>query len=1467
MARDTSIPQDLICQTKNALGICVGASTVSFVHLSQPTTDVENPKIRPTILDHGQYAHDGDPKKILRKLLNGLEQTHFDQVAATGRRFRHILELTTIPEPQAVELAYAYVKPPDITCPAIVSAGGETFMVYVLNAKGQISGVQTGNKCASGTGEFFLQQLRRMDVSLEEAAGWSSTQKPYKVSGRCSVFCKSDCTHATNKGIPKEQVTAGLCRMMANKILELLKKVERKNIMVTGGSAQNNMMATYLKQEIDNLIIPGEAPYFEALGAGLWALENKTRPLPDLERLYKTEQKTFDKLAPLTEFASKVAFKNITHGKIQSGDRCILGLDVGSTTTKAVLFRMHDNAILASVYLRTNGDPVGASKKCYQSILDDIEKSVTPAEVDIIGLGVCGSGRQITGLHALTDGVINEIIAHAAAAVFFDPAVDTIFEIGGQDAKYTYITNGVASDYAMNEACSAGTGSFLEESALETLGVKMEAIADVALAGQSPPNFNDQCAAFIASDIKNAIHDGVGHEDIVAGLVYSICMNYSNRVKGNRPVGDKVFMQGGVCYNRAVPMAMASLLGKPIIVPPEPGLMGAFGVALEVKARLEAGLMTEQIVDLPTLIQRRVDYGKTFFCRGGKEKCDRGCSIATIHMDGKKYPFGGACNRYYNLRHNVRYDIEKLDLVRYRQHLVFEKYGVPAVKTTGNRPTVAINRSFLVNTYYPLYSTFFDALGFDLCLPDHAAQEGIDQRNAPFCYPVELAHGFFYSLLHQQTRPDYLFLPHFKAIPIQNGNSSSQVCPLVQGEPYYLQTTFKESIEALQSYGMTVITPTLDITGGLATIEKPLLKTAKKMGIGRRVAKKAFIKAVSQQEACHAEMRIKGKEALGWLTENPDHTGVVLFGRPYNAFSDESHMGIPHKFASRGVMIIPLDFMDIENETGRRHMYWGMGQMILMAAKVVKRHRQLFGTYITNFSCGPDSFVLGYFRSQMGRKPSLTLELDSHTADAGLETRIEAFLDIVNAYRKLEAKKRLTTAPSTFVPAKTTLVKKEPYVTTSTGALLPLSDPRVTMLVPSMGRLSSEAIIPVFKGLGYHAKAHPPADETVLKLGRANTSCKECLPLILTTGTLLNYIQNEKEDDEVLVYFMPTGSGPCRFGQYSIFMEELVLRMEIPDVAVLSLSAENSYLGMSGDFEKRGWFAIVVSDVMEDVRSMLLTNACHTDQAMTVFESEWNHIKDALGVGDFKQLNSQLDDSNQRFQEIALKKPVAEVPVIALTGEIFVRRDSLSRQNITEHLASQGFATTCTPIAEWVRYTDYCARMGYSDHTLRGMELLRFLLRQNFMVRYEKQLKKTMNRSNLVHASPIDIPSIINTARPYMAPDLAGEAILTIGTSLAEIATHTCGVIAIGPFGCMPNRLSEAVLNEVMTRSGKLTATPHDDHLKTVLTGLDDLPFLAIESDGSPFPQLINAKLETFCIQARRLHERMLAGRQTNFHN
>jgi len=1440
-----------------SLGICLGASTVSLVQLVQKDT---TGTAKPTIIDFSRHPHDGNPHQTLIKALDAIDLRSFDRIAATGRKFRQLLNVSSISEPESVEYAYAFAKPKDINCPAIVSAGGETFMIYVLDRSGRIANILTGNKCASGTGEFFLQQIRRMNVSLEEAAQWAVAEVPYHVSGRCSVFCKSDCTHATNKGIPKSKVTAGLCKMMADKILELLKKVELQNIMLTGGTVKNHMMVTYLQREIRNLIVPETGPYFEALGAALWALQSDARPITSTHSIFKKETTSFQSLPPLSDFENQVTFKSMGTDVVSVGDDCILGLDVGSTTTKAVLLRSRDNVMLASVYLRTNGDPVGASRRCYAEILEQVRQCIAPSDMVISGLGVCGSGRQIAGLHALTDCVINEIIAHAAASVYFDPQVDTIFEIGGQDAKYTYITNGVPSDYAMNEACSAGTGSFLEESALESLGLEMADIAEKALKGQKPPNFNDQCAAFISSDIKNAVHEGIRYEDIVAGLVYAICMNYTNRVKGNRPMGEKIFLQGGVCYNRAVPMAMASLTGKPIIVPPEPGLMGAFGVALEVKKRIEAGLIPAKSFSLETLAHREVSYGKPFTCKGGKEKCDRRCTIELIQIEGKQYPFGGACNRYDNLRHSTTYPVQKLDLIKKRQQLIFDQYGAAGPSDFGmaEKGTIGINKSFLVNTYFPLYSTFFSLLGFRPLLPADASSEGIDLRNAPFCFPAELSHGFFHSLINTKQPPDHLFLPHFKSIPSQNGDQSSQVCPFVQGETFFLQTTFREQLQTLNTNGTRILSPLLDLKEGLEAAKAPLTRAVKPINIDKKTAEKAFDAANARQTECMAALKELGKNALSELEAHPDKIGVVVFSRPYNGFVEEAHMGVPRKLASRGICVIPFDSLPFEPKRPKRHMYWGMGQMILKAARFVKDHPQLFGVFITNFSCGPDSFLIGYFRSIMGKKPSLTLELDSHTADAGLDTRVEAFVDIVSAYRKLVSQDEIDMAEKPFVPARTSRRDEVIHIVTTAGEAISLTDPRTTVLLPSMGKLGSDAIAAVLRGLGIRAVASPPADESILKLGRGHTSCKECLPLILTTGSLLDYVRTRQKPGEVLVYFMATGSGPCRFGQYAIFMEDLIQRLGIPDVAVFSLSSENAYLGMGKQFEQFAWWAVVISDMMEDIRSMLLANAADVPHAMDVFQTVWDKALEGLTTGDFNYLTRSLSSAAERLANISLKRPVNAVPKVALTGEIYVRRDALSRQNIPERLAEMGIATICSPVAEWIHYADYLVEKGITGEDMSIMDKMWFKLRKKIMQRYEQRIRSILGKSGLLASSPLAVEDVVRHAEPYITPDLTGEAILTIGSSLAEIGSHVCGVIAIRPFGCMPNRLSEAILSKIMRREDKLEASPADTHLEKILEGIEELPFLAIESDGSPFPQLIHAKLEAFCLRAERLHERMM---------
>ena len=1419
-----------------SLGICAGASTISLVGLEQGDSGSK-------IIFSTCQAHDGNPKRVLRQLLGQIENIQEFKIGVTGRKFRSMLNFSAISEPEAVELAAGYILPEDHPYRVVISAGGETTMVYHLDKDGRVAEIHTGNKCASGTGEFFLQQLGRMSITLRDVTAMELPEKPYMVSGRCSVFCKSDCTHALNKGIAKDRVVAGLSRMMSGKIMELLKKLPKKSVMLVGGCSSNRAMVHFLQDAIPDLYIPEQALVFEALGAALWALANKTIPFNSLDALFADQRAGLAVLEPLSHRRNLVDYKFQERGTANENDSVILGLDVGSTTTKGVLMRRSDKSIIAAEYLRTNGDPVGASRNVYRSLAAQLR-----VPVSIEGLGVTGSGRQIAGLHALTDGVINEIVAHATAAVHFDPEVDTIFEIGGQDAKYTYITNGVPSDYAMNEACSAGTGSFLEEAAKESLGLNVTEIGDTAFRAQAPPNFNDQCAAFIGSDIKRAVQENVALEDIVAGLVYSIGMNYNNRVKGNRPVGKKVFVQGGVCYNKAVPAALAGLTGKNVIVPSEAGLMGAFGVALEVERRMAQGLLKSKQYDLQELIAREVEYDKPFTCGGGKE-CDRGCEISRIKINGKVYPFGGICNRYDNLIHNRKVKTGEHDLVIKRERRVFRDLAPRDPKDS--RPTVGMNRSFLINTYFPFFNRFFAELGFRLTLPSTQDPSGGDQQGAPFCFPVEIAHNYAATLLAEN--PDFIFLPHMLGLDVGEPGKTSCTCVLVQSEPYYLRSAFP----AFES-NTNVISQVLDFSKGYAACRESFAKIARKLGADPAKVDMALQKAAVDQQEFFTDIRQIGREGLAAIEQDPEKFGVVLFGRPYNSFASIANKGIPAKFATRDITIIPFDMLPYWDETlaDDNNMFWALGQIILKGALFVEKHPQLYATYITNFSCGPDSFLISFFRDTMGRKPSLTLELDSHTADAGLETRIEAFLDIIRYYREIKKNTPVKrSAQNDFRPAILKEKNRVAGVLTSDGRWLPLTDPAVRMLVPAMSRYATPLLTAVSRRLGIKAEVLPPADEDVLKLGRGHASCKECLPLQATLGSLLNYVRHRKHDD-VLLYYMASSDGPCRLGQYHVYTKRVIEKLQIPNVAMFTPTSSNGYYYMGDSYLRAAWRAVVIGDLFDEMWSTILAGAADRERGLAVFHEEHAAI---WGVIDKRWpiLAAQLSKSAARLSRIELKKPYAHIPKISLIGEMYVRHDPISLQNIIERLADRGFIVRTAAVSEYIKYIDWLIKNNIEGERTKG-----FLFRLQVKKYFDNAIRKRLAPSGLFfHDGMAPVEPIIDAGKNFISPYLTVESILTVGSAFHDILHPSCGIISIGPFGCMPSRVAEAVLNEKFTTSNK-KAMLHNGAsipLMPILSRDRKFPFIAIETDGNPFPQLIEARMEAFCLQAERLNDMMLS--------
>ena len=1433
---------------KKSLGVCLGASTVTFVKIARSGDDI-NLEICERI------DHNGDPKHaFLDNFAKYYEPD--DSLIITGRKFRKSVNITNISEPEATESAIGYLNRRDKTkrFSAVASLGGETFMVYTLDDDGRINSVITKNQCASGTGEFFLQQIKRMNLTIDETVAISHEAEPYKVSGRCSVFCKSDCTHALNKGVPKAEVAAGLSKMMSEKIEELIHKAPAGKILLIGGITLNDVVMKFVRRKFPDAVIPEEAAYFEALGAAVYGLDHPAAAIEDINDIFAHQQSSFGFLEPLEIHKDKVDFKNIERRAALPYETCILGLDVGSTTTKAVVISKDTSEILASIYLYTNGNPIEASRNCYREL-----KKQLPDDIIIEGLGVTGSGRQIAGLHALTEGIINEITAHANAAVFFDPEVDTIFEIGGQDAKYTYIINKIPADYAMNEACSAGTGSFIEEAAWESLGIKVTEIESIAMRGQNPPNFSDQCAAFINSDISTALQENIHKDDVIAGLVYSICMNYVNRVKGNRQVGSKIFMQGGVCYNKAIPIAMAALTGKNIIVPPEPGLMGAFGVALGVKEKIELGLIEKSVFILDDLIKREVNYKKPFICLGGKEKCDRKCSINIIEIEGKKYPFGGACNKYYNLRYAGKADASEYDYVARRQKLAFVKYA-PETPLPEDAPVVGINASFNTYTLFPLYYNFFTQLGFKVILPDNCDEEGLERETASFCYPAQLSMGLFHNLIEQ--KPDYYFLPVIYEMHVNNEDyhrlDFNCSCVFVSGEAMYLKQTFKDLVD-----DKNIISPGLNFASGWHSELKTFLQIAAQLGIKNTdTARRAFEYAVKMQDDFQEELFAMGRSFLEELKRDPEKMAMVLIGRPYNSFTDIANKGIPQKYASRGVYILPYDMFDYRDYPVDDEMYWEGGKKILKSAKIVKENPQLFATYISNFSCGPDSMIISTFRNIMGDKPSLTLELDSHSADAGINTRIDAALDIIANYRKVNAHNKIK-VNSEFRPSYIDFENKESIFIDSDGNSVPLTDPSVKVLIPSMGDLASPIFASVFKSIGINAEAYREPDQQILKSGRSSATGKECLPLILLAGTLLDYIENQKNKNERIAYFIIQGAGNCRLGQYPVFIRDMIKKREIRNTAPMILMNEDGFAGLGNDFSSRGIQALIISDIADDIRSGIMAHAYDPDRGVEIFNAEYQNIIDTMANAPDKIYDALAAFAKHIKAEVPARHHISKARYIALLGEIYCRRDGFSHKWLNKELAKKGFIVKDAYIHEWIKYVDYLIDLDLLEPEKSLKKKIERKFRNFFMNQIEHKVKKILSGSGYYKYAETEIKPLLDHSRHLIPLEFKGEPGLTLGTALHGGLEKYCGIINLGPFGCMPTRFSESIAAANTKVSDKVAAKKLNDphfEMPPVFNGNMNIPFLTMETDGNVFPQVIEARLETFALQCKRAAELMERG-------
>ena len=901
---------------------------------------------------------------------------------------------------------------PDVR--TIITMGGQDTALFRIRRKDDewdIESFSTNGPCASGTGSFIDQQAMRLatsiynnriDITQEHIDKILSdfielglkSENPSNVACRCTVFTKSDMIHLQNKGERLEDIIYGLHLGNARNYMSTIvsNQVLHDPILFIGGLSMNRLQVQAFQKYFPKLAVPPYSTSLGALGVALQAMESgiETEINPDSTEILTGDCLSVLHYAPRLEL-KKTIFNDNTPSitAVVSRETSVyLGIDIGSTTTKYALINK-DRKIIHKQYVHTQGKPIEVTQSLLKNLNDDIGKNIK-----ILGVATTGSGRNVVGDFLNADLIIDEITAHARGAVEIDPYIDTIFEIGGQDAKYISLSNANPLDFDMNKVCAAGTGSFLHELA-NKYGINIVGeFQDIALSSETPVRLAERCTVFMESDLVSYHQRGAAKNDLMAGLCYSIVHNYLNRVVGRRKIGSRVMFLGGPSLNRGVVAAFENILGQALIVPEHREVLGAFGAAISILDKTIIEKRNKSVFrGLESAILDRMEYNEKT-CNAD-ENCHNQCKLKIYDFGGRKSVWGGECGRYdltrgTSGRKENYFDLREKLWQTYMSGL-YETLKDKSILEVDGRPTIGMQRSLYTIQTAVLWANFFDQLGFRLVLTPPTnnliSAMGIEVMTAETCYPVKVSHG---HVRYLEGKTGRLFLPIIIDMPVQEERERGFYCPLVQSNSYMTRA-------ALDLKDDIIISPVIHLRRDKLALGAELagqLSVPLKRKPGE--IRHALDFAMERQEQYKLDMHKKGAEILS--SHNPESPFLVVTGRPYNLYDERLNLRLGQNLSKIGITAVPMDFIDLRpvDLSDFPNMYWGLGAQILRAAKFIKAGRVFYGLHLTNFGCGADSFIEHFYKHIMGNKPYLILELDEHSAVAGVMTRLEAYKNVID---------------------------------------------------------------------------------------------------------------------------------------------------------------------------------------------------------------------------------------------------------------------------------------------------------------------------------------------------------------------------------------------------------------------------------------------------------------------------------------
>lgn len=1353
------------------LGIDIGSVSVSVVKMN-PSGELSGSA---TLFHHGNITHG------LEEALLNIDLSSVALIAATSSTPVSVKRDLTVDDQVAIIRAAKHFHP---SLGSILNVGGERFSLSLFDDKDNYTGSKTNTSCAAGTGSFLDQQARRLELETAEQLSKNALQNLMempKIATRCAVFAKTDLIHAQQEGFSISQICDGLCQGLASNIFNTVftNGDIRTPVIFCGGVSKNQSVRAHLSTLIKApLMVDDLSNLYGAIGAALEGMaelnvkNSNKRPYCSVSDIL-ISSKRCDKLSfeplklTLSDYPDFKSFRSFVENGVENDiyvdpktiqeKTGYLGMDVGSTSTKGVILT-EKGVVVAGFYTRTASKPVDAVQKILRAM--DIFIKSNNISIRIIGSGTTGSGRKLSGGIINADLVLDEITAHARAAYELNNKVDTIIEIGGQDAKFTTMKNGMVTSSFMNNVCAAGTGSFIEEQASK-LGCKLEEYSK-RTENTSSPASSDRCTVFMERDMNHFLSEGYSVNEVLASALHSVRDNYLTKVASMGKIGKTILFQGATAKNKTLIAAFEQKLKKPIHVSRFCHLTGALGVALTLK---EQDVKTEKFRGFSL-------WEKTIPVRQETcELCMNHCKLTLADIDDKIVAFGFLCGREYKDEKYVAKD-EEFHLIKSRKKAL----TLPPPSREMSDFTMGIPAGLHLVDDLGMWKLFFSLLNIRTITSENFKNDvslGKTVANAEFCTPMTSMHG---HVAHLLEKADYIFLPFY--FEDKTKTARRHYCYYTQYLPSVIAT-----ISGMER--KRLVSPVIKYLYTSFYTKLELYKVLKRIS-PKRISffdiSSAFDKALEWKESS----RTKLKQIYSDNRSKGSALDVVLLGRPYTILSNSLNAKIPDIFSSLRVNLFFQDMLDLETVDPREitpllnEIHWKHAATILRAALVAARTKNLYPVFVTSFKCSPDSFTLEYFKKIMEAhdKPYLVLELDEHDSSVGYETRIEAG---IRAFKNHQNHGK--------VPERVELKALNPDIVTTPG--------NKTLIVPNWDPITGEFLAATLRGEGIKAILMEETTETIKQSLTTNTG--QCIPLNAIASGYIRTIENHKLDPGKTLLWMSKSDIACNIKMYAHHIKTILNRAGNGMEKAGVFRGELSFRDISIKAAINDYFAYMFGGLIRSV-------GCKLRPYETIKGSTDKAISRAVEIliPAFEGERTRGDALAEAVKELALVKiQKGNRPKVAIFGDFYVRDNAVMNQDLVRFIEENGGEVVTTP---YYRFAKMIAESYFKKWFNEGKYLN--LISTKALLTTMKQMEKLYYRyfSPLLNEPEMEYTdSFEEVLKTYgVLPEHTGESMDNLMKIHYITREHPDLALFIqtNPSFCCPGLVTEAMASAIESKTG-----------------------------------------------------------------